>query len=237
MNARQERSIARLRKIEFNLGIIKVKGTPPLYAASVVKLKATLGRIEKLEREQFFASPGQSAEGKSMRYARKRLRRDYMLPLRRTARRLLAFAPGIESAMVVPHARASYAEVVAAAERMLKAIRPHRKLVNGAGLAPRFLTDFREHTRELKRLSTSASARQATHARVSDELREELKLAHDTVLIIESLLFQRMDHDRELAKTWKEAVRTPKRLGRPKKEKRLPPRATTDGAVALEARA
>jgi len=221
MNARQERALARLRHAELQLRSRgRLKDAPPLYERFVAKLQTSVARLRELEYEQYTLTPQQAVEGKKTAYLRKRLRREYMIPLTRTGRRLFRFAPGVEQTLKVPHARASHRELVTTAEVLLKAVRPHRALLVAAGFPKTFLTEFRDLTRELKRIATTSSARQVKFARVSRELREELATANETLRILDGLVLARTDHDVEFAKLWKDTLRTPKPLGRPRAKKR-----------------
>lgn len=221
MNARQQRAFARLDRAARHLrNLVRLKDPPPLYERFAAKFQVSVARLRELEEEQKTASPQRGVEGRETANLRKRLRREYMIPLTRTGKRLLRFAPGVEQALKVPHARASHRELVTGAEVMLKAVRPHRALLTSAGFPATFLTELRDLTRELKRIATTSSARQAKFARVSRELREELANGNETLRILDGLVLARMDRDRHLAGTWKELLRTPKPLGRPRAKKR-----------------
>ena len=114
-------------------------------------------RIHELEKQQYLVTPKQAAEGKKTEQLRQRLRREYMIPLTRTAKPLLRFAPGVEKTLKVPHARASHRELVTAAEVMLKSVQPHRKLLTADGFPTTFLAEFRDLTKDLKRTATPNS--------------------------------------------------------------------------------
>jgi hypothetical protein len=177
-----------------------------MYEQFLSKLQTSVARLHELEYEQHTLTPKQVGEGQQTAMLRMRLRRAYMIPLTRIGRRLLRFAPGIERALKVPHARAS-----------------HRELVS-AGFPKTFLTEFRDLTKELKRIATTSSQRQEKFARVTKELRQELASANETLRILDGLMLARTDRDAYVANTWKHVLRTPKRLGRPpaKKRKRSP---------------
>lgn len=230
MNARQERGVARLDQAVLHLRFrVRAADAPPVFERNVIKLQTSVARLHELAREQYHLTPQQAEEGEKTSNLRKHLRRKYMIPLTRTGRRLLRFAPGIEQALKVPHARASHREIVTTAEVMLKAVRPHQALFVNEGFPKAFFTEFRDVTRMLKRIATSTSQRQTEFARVSRELREEFASANETLRILDGLVLAHADRDRQLAKIWKEAMRTPKPLGRPaaKKRKRSPDSVTS----------
>lgn len=225
MNARDERALARLDSAASQLrSRLRLKGAPPMYEQFLSKLQTSVARLHELEYEQHTLTPKQVGEGQQTAMLRMRLRRAYMIPLTRIGRRLLRFAPGIERALKVPHARASHRELVTGAEVMLKAVQPHRALLVSAGFPKTFLTEFRDLTKELKRIATTSSQRQEKFARVTKELRQELASANETLRILDGLMLARTDRDAYVANTWKHVLRTPKRLGRPpaKKRKRSP---------------
>jgi hypothetical protein len=191
-----------------------------MYEQYSSKLQTSIARLHELEYEQHTLMPRHSREGKRTAILRMRLRREYMIPLTRIGRRLLRFARGIEQALKVPHARASHRELVTSAEVMLKAVQPYRALLVSEGFSKTFLAEFRDLTKELKRIATTSSQRQERFARVTEKLREELASAKETLRILDGLMLARTDRDSHLAKTWKDILRTPKRLGRPPAKKR-----------------
>jgi hypothetical protein len=124
----------------------------------------------------------------------------------------------------VPHARAPHRELVTTAEVMLKTVRPHQKTLVAAGFSRAFFSEFRERTRDLRRIATSSSARQTKLTRVREAIREELATANETLGILDGLVLSRADRHPRFAKIWKEATRTPKPRGRPRaKKQKLPP--------------
>jgi hypothetical protein len=226
MNAREKRAFVRLDSAAVNLDRdtrspvhVYLKNVPPMYERFVAKLQASVARLHELELEQDQLTPQRAREGRETASVRKRLRRQYMIPLTRIGRPLLRFAGGIEQALKVPHARASHRELVTAAEVMLKAVAPHRALLVSEGFPKTFFTEFRGLTKELKRIATTSSARQEKFASVSEKLRAELASAKETLRIIDGLVLAHADRDKRFAKVWKDALRTPKPLGRPRAKK------------------
>ena len=226
MDARDARSIERLDHVASELGAttsrirVYLEDPPPMFEQYVVKLQSSVKRLRELEYQQRLVTPREAAEGKRTAYLRQRLRREYMIPLTRTGKPLLDFAPGIEKALKVPHARASHRELVTTAEVMLKAVQPYRKLLLSEGFPKAFFTELRDLTKELKRIATTSSQRQATFARVTRDLREELATANETLRILDGFVLARADRDPGFAKAWKDAMRSPKPLGRPRAKKR-----------------
>jgi hypothetical protein len=222
MNARDKRALTRVSHAASELGTsgspvrVMLRDAPPAFELFAAKLQTSVATLHLLAREERTLTPQQAGEGRETASVRKRLRRDYMIPLTRIGKPLFRFGAGVEKTLKVPHARASHRELVTSAEVMLQAVRPHRALLVSAGLPKTFITEFRDLTRDLKRIATTSSARQAKFARVSKRLREELATASETLSILDGLVLARADRDAALARTWKNTVRTPKRLGRPR---------------------
>jgi hypothetical protein len=225
MNARQKLSVDRLERVSISLRnseISKRKGLPPLYARSVDTLSQCIQNLRRIRQEQSITEPANSTHGRHVQLLRRRLRREYMIPVVRATRKPLRFAPGAERALATPHATASHHEIISAAERMAKFLRAHRKLLADA-FRPTFLAEMLDTTRQLKALVTKESDRQVRYTKSARELREELTRGAETVRIIEGILLGPMTYDRSLADSWKNMTRTPKRLGRPKKKRTKQP--------------
>jgi len=205
-----------------------------MYEHYRAKLRASVVRLGDLAFQQRQLMPLYAAEGKTTALLRKRLRHDYMILLTRIGKRLFSFAPGVQKSLKVPHARASHRELVTTAEVMLKAVHGQRAVLVKAGFPKTFLTEFRELTRELKRIATTSSARQAKFTQVTRALREELAMANETLRILDGLVLGRADQDPHFARAWKDVLRTPKPLGRPRTKKRKPSPNEPIGHVSRE---
>ena len=223
MNVRQERGVARIKSADRQLGgSVILKDAPPMYENYRAKLRASAAKLGDLVFQQRQAMPQHAAEGKRTALLRQRLRHDYMIPLTRIGKSLFSFAPGVQRSLKAPHARASHRELVTTAEVMLKALQGQRAVLVKAGFPKTFLSEFRELTRELKRIATTSSARQAKFTQATRALREELAAANETLRILDGLVLGLADQDPYFARAWKDVLRTPKRLGRPRTKKRKP---------------
>jgi hypothetical protein len=220
MNTRQQLAMDRVGKIEEFLRSQRLIGLPPLYTATLTELGGCMNRMRVLFKEQSSTSRELGIDGRRVRQLRHVIRRQYMIPLARAGRPLLRFAAGVERALIVPHARASNADVVAAAEHMVEALRPHRKLFVSGRFSPTVLTELRTQARELHRLTTTSGDSQRRRAAASRGLRTKLTRAGEVVRVLESLLFGRIESDELFRGLWRVAVRMPKRLGRPKRKVR-----------------
>ena len=239
MNARVARSIERLDNIASELNHTVTVGfdstkiglclgdPPPMFEDNVIKFRSSVNRVLHLAEQEALLTPQEAGEGEQIADLRDRFRGEYMIPLRRTGKPLLRFAPGIEKALKVPHKRASHRKLVTSAEVMLKAVQPYRKMLISAGFSKTFLTEFRDLTKELKRIAriaTTDSRRKAKFDRVTEEISKELKTANETLGIIDGLVLSRAVRNSRLAKEWRALMKHPTRIGRPRsKNQRLSP--------------
>lgn len=233
MDARESLAFARLENAFRMLrGSVRRYHLPAAVERLLEQLGASVKRLYYLQQQQAMVAPLHGSQGEYTEELRKRLRREYMIPLARLGRRLFRFNPAVEKTLKVPHARASHRKIITASEMMLKAVRPHRQLLASEGIPKTFLAECRALTRELKHRTTTSSARQRKFAQVSRTLREELASASETLGILDGLVLGLADHDRGFAKLWRNAMRTPKPLGRPpeKKQKRLPNDISSPGS-------
>ena len=222
MEARVERSIAHLAHAAESLRASPVlrENVPPACKPFIVTLQTCVGRLEKLHFEQYTLTPSRVGEGTQTENLRKRLRREYMIPLARVGKQILKFAPHVERTLKVPHAHSSHRELVTTAEVMLKTVRPHQKLFFAENFSKTFFTEFRDLTRELRRIATTSSERQRKFAEVTRAVQAEIAIGNEALGAIDGLLLGRADRDPTFARTWKMALRTPKPLGRPPANKR-----------------
>ncbi|HKO16908.1 MAG TPA: hypothetical protein VJU87_11765 [Gemmatimonadaceae bacterium] len=220
MTKRQTQSLARLQRAVIRLEEMPYRPVPPRLKRCIAQLRASVERLVMLNEEQLIASPGNSTEGSDVAHLRRKVRREYLIDLSRECRRLFVQAPEARRIFRVPHATASHATVVAAAEAMIKFIKPYRRLVLDAGIEPAFLAELRDHTRTLRRLTTTSSERQARFRRASQALREELAAANELLRIIDGQMIAWIERMHVKDDYWKNIMRVPKPLGRPKQSKR-----------------
>ena len=217
MNEREERSITRLTNIDVQLGYISkdVTNMPPHYGRCVSEFHDCVVNIGTLASQQRVNAPRGSHHGRSVATLRKQLRRQLMIPLVRMARVQLKFAPGAERALVTPHATASHPDIIAAAKRLLRFLRQHRALVEES-FGAKTIEKLRDATRDLERLTTQETKRAVEYAEATRALKKELQRARMLETQIDGMLIDKADQHRDIREMWKNARRTPKRLGRPK---------------------
>jgi hypothetical protein len=102
MDNRQQRTLESFERDLVFLDQHPITPEPPLLAAMRKSLRASITRLRSLANEQ--RSAKDSISGR-VDFRVRKLRRDAMMPLVRISKPLLAFAPGVEAALRVPHAR------------------------------------------------------------------------------------------------------------------------------------
>ena len=123
----------------------------------------------------------------------------------------------MESALRVPHKRAPTDAILAAAARMVKAIEPHRSLLKTAKIDPERITRLKRDARLLKTQFRDANAGIADRAVPTRRLAELMKSARLELRAIDALVGAHGSN--LLRKTWPNAIRVQKRIGRPRKRK------------------
>jgi hypothetical protein len=142
-----------------------------------------------------------------------------MVPLARLARRLFAGEPGIQEALRVPHKRARAEEILAAAARMVKALRPHRALLAASHIDSARVDRLQVETRRLKKVFDKAHAAVADRAVPTRRLPELFASAHADVLVLDALMPALFKTSGDLV-FWKFMRRVNKRMGRPRTSRR-----------------
>ncbi|MEX2177368.1 MAG: hypothetical protein WD801_01570 [Gemmatimonadaceae bacterium] len=214
MDSRQARTIASFRHILVFLDQHPITPEPPLLTEMRKSLEASMNRLHRLGAEQ---QTSWSALGKNVEQRRKELRRERMMPLVRIARPLMAFAPGVERPLRVPHARASARQVADAALAMADALKGHTTLLRSAGFPKDFLKEFRHEARQLARAIKQTNAVRDKRATATAAVAAEMKKAMTTVTVIEGLVMLHFSKDRATIKYWRERRRVSARLGRPRR--------------------
>ena len=123
MENRQQRTIAAFERVLIFLDQYPMTPEPPLLSGMKKSLRASIDRIHKLGGTQYSAM---TLGGGKVAHRRTRLRRERLMPLVRIAKPLLRGAPGTDTVLKVPHARADALTVAEAALAMAKVLKPHR---------------------------------------------------------------------------------------------------------------
>src|SRR6266849_4068487 len=121
MQDRQSRNILAFNNSLGFFDQYPIEPEPPILTGMRASLSASIDRFGILGREQQSAALDMNGD---VEKRRRKLRREEMIPLARTAKPLLDFAPGVERALRVPHARADAQTVANAAMRMADVLKP-----------------------------------------------------------------------------------------------------------------
>ena len=216
MDNRQRRTLRAFARIVGNLQSHPIAPEPPMLAGKRKALAASVDRLRALSQEQHNAQLDLRGD---ISLRTNKLRRERMIPLSKIAKPALAYAPGAERALRVPHARSSTAVVATAALRMLDVLTPHTKLLRAAGVSREFLQRFRAEAKQLAlQAKTTRDARQRL-TRATAAIEAELRKGRRTAGILEGLVMLHAGHDETFMKMWKHERRVGKRIGRPKKRR------------------
>jgi len=225
MDNRQQRTLRAFENVLIYCEQHPVNPEPPLLAGMRKSLRASIARIERLGSDQWDATRAMNG-GVPLRV--RLLRRDKMMPLVRIAKPLLAFAPGVERALRVPHARSDALTVATAALKMADAIAPHTKLLASAGYSKDFVRDFRAEARALALVARNADKARANRSKATQAIAAEIKKAMQTVMVLEGLVMLHIGSNKSSVGLWKNRRRVSARIGRPK-QRRKTLLATSDG--------
>ena len=162
-----------------------------------------------------------SIAGPAELWTRKRkLRQERMIPLARTAHPLLKHAPIPEAVLRVPHASADPGAVAAHAERMVKALAPHQRLLSEAGYSKTWMTDFRAEAKALRAAASSRVERRQQRIRATASMADAFAKGMEHVNIAEGIIMGRYGPDSIERKMWRQVRRVSARLGRPRERTR-----------------
>jgi hypothetical protein len=214
MDQRQQRTVTMSERVLLFLEREKVAPEPPLLTQKQRELTESLARLQKLQAQQ---TPQRQAR---VRTLSQRLRRERMIPIARLMKRLLAFAPGVERVLRVPHARADALTVATAALEMAKFIEPHMQLLASAGVSPTTAAELRAEAEKLAETLRGADENRERRGRVTREIAAEMKSAMAIIGVIDGMMLVHFARQPEMLQHWKHQRRVGKRMGRPPQKKK-----------------
>lgn len=219
MNNRQRRTVEAFRRALGFVDTAPLKPEPELFAKMRNQLRAACERLSELSTEQLSADGEISNEARLIRGLRTHLRRKQLMPLMRIAKPLLGYAPGVERTLRVPHARADNATLVAGAQKMLNALKPHAKLLASAGVPKTALAELQDQIKKLGRSSSLVDNARRRRAKATLEIRREIEKGMKTLTVLEGLIMYHTD-DAVVHKMWQHSRRVTARTGRPRSPRR-----------------
>ena len=209
MDQRQLRTVETFERVLLYLTQEKVEPAPPLLTQKQKELADSVARLHALH-VQHLPEPRARVRDLSQQ-----LRRDRMIPLARLMKRVLAFAPGVERVLRVPHARADAMTVATAAIEMAKFLEPHAALLASAGLPATTAAELRTDAERLAASLRGADESREQRSRVTREIAAEMKAAMATLGVIDGLMLVHFTGSPVKQKHWKSRRKVGKRMGRP----------------------
>ena len=150
---------------------------------------------------------------------RKKLRREDMIPLVRTAKPLFDFAPGVQQVLRVPHARADAQTVASAALQMADVLKPHSKLLAAAGYTTGYFRDLRAEARTLALTARTTEKARTRRSEATAAIAAEFEKANKTLTVIEGFVMRAFANSPDILRFWRSRRRVSARMGRPRKGK------------------
>ena len=217
MNKRQQKALERFRQIKAFVSVHRLEGSR--WATLQREFPAAFAEIEALQVEQGMRTGSRHSHARITANLRRKLRWGHMLPIRRDARLLLGKEPGLATAIVVPHATANSAALVAAAQRMAKGLAAYRRYLESHGVPVGFLASLRGAARDLATAIKDAPLVVGRRTAATATIREKFSRLSALEARVDGQVMAAATTNRELWRLWKSAKKTPKRRGRPPKLK------------------
>lgn len=236
MENRQQRVIAAFEKVLGYLVIRPVTPEPPLLTGLKKSLRTSIDRIEAFRSIQHSTM---MLEGGRVAQRRTRLRRAHLIPLVRTVKPHLTFAPGAERVLKVPHARADALTVAQSALAIAAFLKGHRKLLAAAGYSSTYLSELQHEARGLALAAKQTAAALEKRAKATRDMALEIQKGMNTVMSIEGMVLRQIGRDKNAVAFWKERRKVGARVGRPPRRRngrtRLADSTATDGLPPMNA--
>jgi hypothetical protein len=215
MNKRQQVALERYRSIDSYVRITDFPG--PRWKALQREFQDAFAGLQDLKLKQDVGALSRQMHAKGVAELRRKLRRGHMLPIRRDALLHLRKLPGVVPAVVVPHASASNAALVAAAKRMAKGLARYRKHLEAHDVPVGFLASLRGAARDLAEAVRNEPVVIGTRSAATSGLKEAFTRLRALEVAVEGQVMMAVGRDRSRWKLWLAAKRTPRRRGRPPK--------------------
>ena len=212
MNDRQVRTLRAFESV-----ILFVRERPrniaPESPAIVKHLAETYAELSRLRRDQMTEAHIRGANAPRLQVAAMRER--LMLPLASLGKRVFAGDPTIAAALRVPHKRSANDLMLAAADRMVKTLRPHRALFTASSGGVRRISELQAEVRRVRQLVRAADGAVADRAVPTRRIAELLASGRRDVQALGALIAA--SRDKAAIREWKNVSRVGGRIGRPKK--------------------
>ena len=216
MNKRQQLVIASID--EALAYLIYIGSSIPEIAAAHLNLQAKRRNIADAVQSQAGAHRG--ARGWKLSTLRRELRVNHLLRIRKQGRVLLKGLPGIDDVLRVPHDRAPTKELVAAAKRIADAIRPHASAFHRAKFPRDFIKRMERAAAALDKAADAPISAMSDHPSATRALKEALQEGRLAIDGLDGLIVAAFPRGAHQVKTWKDAKRIRRPIGRPRQPKK-----------------
>lgn len=200
------------------LGVLR---EPAFGRPTIEPLRAKLAKAVEEVRELSGNQVGAHIEARTgslgLTVARKDVRK-WMLRISRLATAVLDGVPGIRDDVRVPHANAKDVEVIKAAARIVRNLKPHMKTLYDHGLPKDALPRLKDAIGRLKAKSPGASTGIARRSRATASLPDAIRRARKFASALDTAIKLEFAGEKMLAH-WAIAYRVPRKKGRPKKRR------------------
>lgn len=215
MNDRQKRTLRTFQQVVIAAQIAPARFGPE-GKAIIAHFTRTVEELDHLGRAQALANF--KRRGWTPRKHVENMRQQHMLPLARMGRRLFRGDSAITSALAIPHKRASSDEIFAAADRMVKTLRPHRKFLAASGGDDKRITILHAEVRRVRAILREADGASADRAVPTRRMADLFASARLDILALDGLVVA--TRNKETIRDWKALIKIGGRIGRPKQSRR-----------------
>ena len=214
MNDRQVRT---LRSFDSILASVRerTRDIAPEAPAIIKHLAATCDELERLHGNQMTEASIRSANSPRRQVAAMRER--LMLPLATLGKRIFAGDTTIMAALRVPHKRTATDVMLAAAERMVKTLRPQRSLLTASSGEAKRITELHTEVRRVSQLVRAVDGAVADRAVPTRRVTELLASARRDVQALGALVAA--SGNKAAIRDWKSVSRVGGHIGRPKRKR------------------
>ena len=182
------------------------------------KLAEAVGEVRKLYQTQVTNHMGRTGDSGETTRLRKELRKR-MMRIASNAVVSLEGLPGVEDDMRVPHANTKTSDLLDAANRFAKNVRPHLRTLHANGLPANALAQLETTARALEAKASSADTAIARRSRATSSLPDAIRRARKIVKALDVTIKEELADNTAALRMWTSATRIPRKKGRPKKPK------------------
>jgi hypothetical protein len=205
---------------------LRVLTEPEFQTPRLIRLRAELeaanAEIDRLSstqsRERHISSDGALIE-----QLRVTLREDHLMVISEDAEVLLEGMPGITDSFRVPHKRGTDENLFKAADRVLGNAEQYEDVFIGGGWDKDFIQQARAAMDALKAKLDDGDTFMNRRSRATHSIPAAIKKGRKIMVSIDKTVTAQLRGNEAARKRWKKAQRIPKKIGRPKNNRRMRP--------------